>query len=96
MIFDWDDKKSAALKIERGISFEDVIVAIEDGKTIDILNHPNQLKYKGQLLIVIEVNNYAFVVPAVKDNDTYFLKTIFPSRKYTDRYLPSARRKNEK
>jgi uncharacterized DUF497 family protein len=96
MTFDWDDKKSAALKTERGISFEDAIVAIENGKILDIFDHPNQIRYKGQVLIIIEVNNYACVIPAVKEKDTYFLKTIFPSRKYTDRYLPSVRGKDEK
>lgn len=39
------------------------------------------------MLAVIEINNYAYVVPYVEKEGKIFLKTIFPSRKYTKRYL---------
>ena len=47
----------------------------------------NQTKYKGQRGYVIEIEGYAYMVPYVEDNDVIFLKTIFPSRKYTKMYL---------
>ena len=40
--FRWSPQKSEALKVERGISFESIVVAIEAGGLLDILAHPNQ------------------------------------------------------
>lgn len=39
------------------------------------------------MIAVIEINSYAYVVPYVEEDDYLFLKTIFPSRKYTKEYL---------
>jgi hypothetical protein len=91
MIFDWDEKKNKLIKSERRLSFERVVIAIEEGYVLDILEHPKKDKYKNQLLIIVEIDDYAYVVPAVVYNNKYFLKTIFPSRKYTDKYLPGRR-----
>jgi hypothetical protein len=93
MIFDWNEDKNNQLKKERGIGFERIILAIEEGCILDVLEHPNKEKYKNQVLIIIEIEEYAYVVPAVKEKEYWFLKTIFPSRKYTDKYLPGVRRK---
>ena len=49
-------------------------------------------KYKGQRVYVIEIEGYAYMVPYLEDDEFIFLKTIFPSRKYTKKYL----RKDEK
>ena len=46
-------------------------------------------------MIIVKVDNYAYAVPAVKDKDYWFLKTIIPSRKYTDQYIPGERRKGK-
>ena len=37
--------------------------------------------------MVIEINNYAYLVPYVEDENEIFLKTIIPSRKATEIYL---------
>jgi uncharacterized DUF497 family protein len=92
MVFDWNEEKNYQLKKERNISFERIVLAIEDGCILDVLEHPNKEKYKNQVLIIIDVGNYAYVVPAVKEEGCWFLKTIFPSRKYTEQYLPKVRR----
>ncbi|SBT07210.1 conserved hypothetical protein [Candidatus Accumulibacter aalborgensis] len=42
--FRWGTEKNEALKVDRGISFESVVVAIESGGLLDILAHPNQAK----------------------------------------------------
>jgi len=57
-----------------------------------VIKHPNQTKYKGQHVYAIEIEGYVYMVPYVEDDDVIFLKTIFPSRKYTKMYL----RKDEK
>jgi len=86
MVFNWDDKKNDWLKKNRNISFEQIVILIENGDILDVLVNPSKL-YKGQILIIVNCNNYAYVVPAVKTEKEYFLKTIFPSRKLTMKYL---------
>jgi uncharacterized DUF497 family protein len=84
----WDEDKNNWLKKERKISFEDIELAILEGRVIDILEHPNKEKYPNQKLLIVEIENYAYVVPYVEDEKgNIFLKTIFPSRKYTKKYL---------
>ncbi|MBI2326957.1 toxin [Candidatus Curtissbacteria bacterium] len=85
--FDWDERKNLKLKIERGIGFDDVQVAIEEGKLLDTTGHPNKKKYPNQKMFVVEIGNYAYLVPFVEDEEKIFLKTIFPSRKATKKYL---------
>ncbi len=92
MVFDWSNDKNTTLKQERGISFERVVIAIEEDHLLDVLEHPNKDKYPNQYLLVVEIESYVYVVPCVVEQDVYFLKTIFPSRKYTSKYLPEIRR----
>ena len=87
MIFNWDEEKNKKLQIERRVSFEEIVLAIEDGRLLDVLQHPNQEKYGGQKLYVVAVNEYAYIVPFADIGNERFLKTIFPSRKYTKIYL---------
>ena len=93
-VFNWDEDKNRLLKRERGVSFEQVVLCIEKGKLLDIIEHPNQEKYKGQWCYVVDLENYVFIVPYVESEESFFLKTIFPSRKYTRMYL-HRRIKNE-
>ena len=83
MTFNWNDDKNQQLKQERGISFERVVIAIEEGALLDVLQHPNQARCANQLILVVEIESYAICVPCVIQQDEYFLKTLFPSRKYT-------------
>ncbi len=97
MIFDWNSEKNKEFKKKRNITFEKIVTYINEGFTIDILEHPNKKDYKNQYLIIVDVDNYAFVVPSVINGDIWFLKTIFPSRKYTKLYLNNKRGvKNER
>ncbi|WP_373498832.1 toxin [Desulfococcus sp.] len=85
--FDWNDKKNQWLIRERDISFEQVVLSIENGKLLDVIQHPNSVKYNRQRVYVIEIEGYAYMVPFVEEEDVIFLKTIFPSRRYTAIYL---------
>ena len=85
--FDWSEEKNSLLIKERGISFERVLMAIGDGGLLDVLEHHNPEKYRGQRLMVVEIEGYAFLVPFVEDEEHVFLKTVIPSRKATRRYL---------
>ena len=85
--YKWDNQKNESLKAERGISFEQVVMHIEQGDVLDLVAHPNQKKYPGQQIIVIEINEYVHLVPFVESSEGKFLKTIIPSRKATRDYL---------
>jgi len=85
--FRWNPEKNDALKGARGLSFESVVVAVESGGLLDIVNHPNQAKYPKQRVLVVAIENYAHLVPFVDEEDHYFLKTVIPSRKATRDYL---------
>lgn len=85
--FRWNADKNAELLAERGVSFEQVVVAIEDGGLLDVLAHPNTKKYPNQRLLVVAWDGYAYLVPYVEDDECYFLKTVIPSRKATREYL---------
>jgi uncharacterized DUF497 family protein len=85
--FRWNADKNEAIKAERGISFERVVVAIEAGGLLDILSHPNPEKYPRQRGLVVAWDGYAYLVPFVEEEAYYFLKTIIPSRKATRDYL---------
>ena len=83
----WNTEKSVALKSSRGIRFEDVVFFIERGDILDDYRHPNQKDYPGQRIMVINIADYAYLVPYVENDEELFLKTIIPSRKATQRYL---------
>lgn len=85
--FNWNNEKNQKLREERGICFEEIIIAIEKGDILDILHHPDQEKHKNQKIFVIKANNYVWLVPFVETESEIFLKTIIPSRKATKKYL---------
>ena len=87
MRYDWDPDKNSQLIRERGIGFEEVLVAMSDGKLLDIILHPNQRRYPNQYMYVIMIDEYVYLVPFVEDEEKIFLKTIFPSRKATRHYI---------
>lgn len=85
--FAWDTEKNEKLKKERNISFERVLLHIERGDLLDVLDHPNPKKYSDQRIFVVQIEGYVYVVPFSEDESQIVLKTIFPSRKLTRRYL---------
>ena len=85
--FRWSPEKNEQLQLDRGISFENMVVAIESGGLLDILAHPNLAKYPNQKVLVVASDGYAYLVPFVEEDDHFFLKTAIPSRKATRDYL---------
>ena len=85
--FDWDKAKNKKLQEERDISFEEVVIAIEEGNILDIVGHPNSKQYPNQKIFIIAISHYAYLVPFVEDEEKIFLKTIIPSRKATKKYI---------
>ncbi len=85
--FTWDNAKNEKLRAERGISFEDVVFHIERGDILDIVEPPNQERYRGQRVMILQIDDYAYLVPCVDEGEYVVLKTIIPSRKATRQYL---------
>lgn len=81
-------EKKFKLILERSISFEEVIAAIDNGQLLDVVEHANQQKYSGQKVYGVNISDYVYLVPFVEDNEgNIFLKTIIPSRKAKHRYI---------
>jgi len=85
-IYNWNADKNQLLVLERGISFERVIFEISIGNELAVLEHPNQEKYPGQKILIVQVDDYVYAVPFVETETEIFLKTIIPSRKATRKY----------
>lgn len=82
----WDLLKNEQLKRTRGVSFEGIL----NSKLVAILKHPTRANQK---IMLFEYGKYIWIIPFVEEKDSYFLKTLFPSRKYT-KYIKEQR--NEK
>lgn len=83
----WNAEKSNALRADKsrgGVGFEDCLVAIDEGKVLDVIDNPTR---PNQILLVVEIDSYAYVVPFVETEHEIFLKTMYPSRKHTAHYL---------
>jgi hypothetical protein len=74
--FRWNEDKNKFLKQERGVSFEEIL----DSKFIGAERHPTR---KNQMVLKFEYKKYIWIIPCVIEDKFIFLKTIFPSRKYT-------------
>ena len=85
--FNWNNEKNEKLRAERGVSFEETVLAIEQGQLLDILEHPNKEKYINQNIFVVKIYNYVWLIPFVENENEVFLKTIIPSRKATKHYI---------
>jgi uncharacterized DUF497 family protein len=86
-LFDWDPEKNQQLIEERGISFEEVTFHLQSDGLLDDITHPNQINYSHQRVFIVAIESYAYLVPYVESGETFFLKTIIPSRKATKQYL---------
>lgn len=87
--FDWNDQKNEVLKKKRGVSFEQVVLAIALGDLIDRIKHPNSAKYPNQKIFLVQIDNYIYSVPYVEDDEKIFLKTIIPNSRATKKYFGS-------
>ena len=86
-LFNWNTEKNDLLRNKRAICFEDIVFYIDKGFLIDDIVHPNQEKYPGQRMLVVNIEEYIYLVPYVETKEELFMKTIIPSRKATKKYL---------
>ena len=86
IVFEWNDEKNILLKERRSVCFEDILISIQNDKLLDVIKNPNASR-QNQYCLIVDIDNYAYVVPFVINGSTFFLKTIYPSRKQTKKYL---------
>lgn len=85
----WNLEKAITLSnndLRNGVGFEDCLAAIEAGRILDDLPNPSP-QYPHQRILILNIDNYAYAAPYVQEDGVAFLKTVFPSRKYTAKYL---------
>jgi hypothetical protein len=85
MAFDWNEEKNDWLQEKRMISFQEIVIRVKEGYVIQVGIHPNPERYPNQHVIYVWIRDYVWVVPVVfsKDGEEVFLKTAYPSRRYT-------------
>ena len=87
MTIDWSEEKNKELQIYRWVSFEDIMLALEEKRVLYAWSHPNVRKYPNQKAFVVQIDDYVYLVPYVTTWDKIFLKTIYPSRKLTKKFI---------
>ncbi len=88
MQFRYNQEKNAMLIAKRGIGFEEIIEAIQQGNLLDITFHHNKAAYPHQKILHVRCLNQIYLVPYVEEEDrTFFLKTLYPSRKATKKWF---------
>jgi uncharacterized DUF497 family protein len=86
--YTWDPLKNDQLQERHGVGFTDITTAIEAGHLLRDIPYHNQEEYGHQRLLIVRLNDYAYVVPCIVSGESYHFITLFPSRKATRDYLP--------
>jgi|SRR3989344_3089953 len=84
---EWNPDKNEWLRKERSITFDIILTAIAEGGLLELRDHPNQTRHPKQKEFVVVFEEYVYIVPFVEDKEKIFLKTIFPNRTETKKYL---------
>jgi len=87
--FRWDSEKNELLKKNRGVCFEQIVILMEREEILETVENPKQDKYSGQKIAIVQIDDYAYLVPYVQENDEIFLKTIIPNRKAANNHVRS-------
>jgi hypothetical protein len=84
----YSEEKNLLLKATRGIGFEEILEAIRGGDLLADIAHPSRKRLR-QRLYVVKIGKYAYAVPYVinPQKNTIFLKTAYPSRVLTRKYI---------
>ncbi len=87
--FDFNQEKNFFLKETRGVGFDEAIVAILNNGIVDEFAHKDNKRYPNQRILAIKINNYIYAIPYLLDEKrkVIFLKTVYPSRILTEKYL---------
>lgn len=87
MRYRWNKGKYEYLQKQRGVYFEEVVFAIENGGLVDVRNYHNQTKYPNQEVYPVLIRRYIYYVPFVRSQSYISMKTIYPNSRVTKKYL---------
>ncbi len=87
MEYRWGAEKDLWLRMHRGVSFEDVVVALAAGRLLATRRHHNADRFAHQEIYFVDVKGYVYMVPFVRDKEWIFLKTVIPTRKGVREFL---------
>jgi len=80
----WNPEKDRFLRTARGVSFQQIADDIVSGNYIDILELPRR---PDQQIFLVRIAGYNWVMPfVIEEDETIFLKTAYPSRKFHKLY----------
>lgn len=84
----FNEEKNQLLKATRDISFEDVLQALKGKNLLADISHPSS-NHPRQRVYIIKIKEYVYAVPYVlnAEKQEIFLKTIYPSRVLTKKYM---------
>ncbi|MGI9027947.1 MAG: toxin [Candidatus Saccharimonadales bacterium] len=84
----FSEEKNQLLKATRGVGFNEIINTIYAGELLADIAHPSR-KRPDQRLYVVRIEKYAYAVPYIIDlkKNEIFLKTAYPSRTLTKKYI---------
>ena len=75
----WNSLKNKRLKRTRGASFEDILGS-------EFVATKRHSKREHQNIMLFNYKGYIWAIPYVENDYEVFLKTLYPSRKYTRLY----------
>lgn len=84
----FNEEKNQLLKATRGVGFDEIINVLAGGGLVADLAHPSR-KHCHQRLYAVRIKQYVYAVPYVIDQakNQLFLKTVYPSRTLTKKYI---------
>ena len=83
-MFDWNENKNQQLIIERGISFDEIVEAINN--EINPVKIEENDNYENQYKMYLMINDYIYIVPFEIRNSQYWLITAWKDRKANKPY----------
>lgn len=87
-VFKFNEDKNQLLKATRYVGFDDILEAISLGGLLADISHHNRSN-SNQRVYVVRIGRYAYAVPYVINfqKSEIYLKTVYPSRALTKKYI---------
>lgn len=94
---EFSEDKNLLLKAQRGVNFDDVKKAIEINDVLDDIEHFNKKDYPNQRILIVKIKSYVYAVPYIIDQKrkVLFLKTVYPNRVLTKKYIKKGKDEKE-
>jgi hypothetical protein len=82
----WEDANDRFLRANRGISFDDIVDALNEG-LYEVQRNWSR-RHPGQRVFIVQIKSYPWAVPFDETPDVIVLRTAYPSRRLKPRSEP--------